>query len=216
MDENRQNQPAEEKKHKLLEFREEEKPEKKPLINDRAKKEIREWIVSLAGAVIIVLLIRSFLFTIIQVDGPSMSDTLLNGDRLFVTVADMKLNGPERFDVVICRYPDSRDNYVKRVIGMPGETLEVKKGVLYINGEAVEEAFLSDSRTVRFDKASNDFGPVVIGGNEYFVMGDNRDNSNDSRNVGVITGNMVTGKVRQIIWPLDRFGSVPGAEEYAQ
>ena len=219
MDENRQNQPlenGEEKKHKLLEFREEEKPEKKPLLTEKAKKEIREWIVSLAGAVIVVLLIRNFLFTVIRVDGPSMSDTLLNKDKLFVTVADMKLNGPERFDVVICKYPNSRDNYVKRVIGLPGETLEVKKGVLYINGEEIEEPFLSDARTVRFDKASNNFGPVVMGENEYFVMGDNRDDSNDSRNVGVITGEMVIGKVRQIIWPLNRFGSVPGSEEYAQ
>lgn len=222
MDENRQNQPVEtgeqageEKKHKLLEFREEEK-EKKFVLTDKMKKEIREWIVSLAGAVIVVLLIRTFLFTIIRVDGPSMSDTLLNGDKLFVTVADMKLNGPDRFDVVICKYPDKRDNYVKRVIGLPGETLEVKKGVLYINGEAIEEPFLSALRTERYSKISNNFGPVVIGEDEYFVMGDNRDNSNDSRNVGVITGDMVVGKVRQIIWPLNRFSSVPGAEEYAQ
>ena len=220
MDENRQNQPiengeqdGEEKKHKLLEFREEEK---KPLLTDKAKKEIREWLISLATAVVVVMLIRTFLFTIIRVDGPSMSDTLLDGDKLFVTVADMKANGPDRFDVVICKYPGRRDNYVKRVIGLPGETLEVKKGVLYIDGEAIEEPFLSDLRTERFDKISNNFGPIVIGEGEYFVMGDNRDNSNDSRNVGVITEEMVIGKVRQIIWPLNRFGAVAGSEEYAE
>lgn len=220
MDENKQNpmtgsaeQNGEEKKHKLLEFREEEK---KPLLTPQAKKEIREWAISLAAAVVIVLLIRTFLFTIIRVDGPSMSDTLLNGDKLFVTITDMKLSGPDRFDVVICKYPGRRDNYVKRVIGLPGETLEVKKGVLYINGEAVEEPFLSDVRTERFDKIANNFGPVVIGEGEYFVMGDNRDNSNDSRNVGTITDQMIVGKVRQIIWPLNRFGAVAGSEEYAQ
>ena len=102
------------------------------------------------------------------------------------------------------------------MIGLPGDTISVKQGVLYVNGEAVEEPFLSDARTVRFDKGSNNFGPVEIGEGEYFVMGDNRDNSNDSRNVGVITGEMVIGKVRQIIWPLNRIGSVPGSEEYAQ
>ena len=133
MDENRQNQPiengvqgGEEKKRKLLEFREEEK---KPLLTDAVKKEIREWLLSLVVAVVVVTLIRSFLFTIIRVDGPSMSDTLLDGDKLFVTIADMKIIGPQRFDVVICKYPQRRDHYVKRVIGLPGETLEVRKSV---------------------------------------------------------------------------------------
>jgi len=220
MDENRQNQPiengvqgGEEKKRKLLEFREEEK---KPLLTDAVKKEIREWLLSLVVAVVVVTLIRSFLFTIIRVDGPSMSDTLLDGDKLFVTIADMKIIGPQRFDVVICKYPQRRDHYVKRVIGLPGETLEVRKGVLYIDGEAIEEPFLSDLRTERFDKISNNFGPIVIGEGEYFVMGDNRDNSNDSRNVGMITEEMMVGKVRQIIWPPNRFGAVAGSEEYAE
>lgn len=220
MDENRQNQPiengvqgGEEKKRKLLEFREEEK---RPLLTDAVKKEIREWLLSLVVAVVVVTLIRSFLFTIIRVDGPSMSDTLLDGDKLFVTIADMKIIGPQRFDVVICKYPQRRDHYVKRVIGLPGETLEVRKGVLYIDGEAIEEPFLSDLRTERFDKISNNFGPIVIGEGEYFVMGDNRDNSNDSRNVGMITEEMMVGKVRQIIWPLNRFGAVAGSEEYAE
>ncbi len=222
MDENRQNQPidngeqaGEEKKHKLLEFREEEKV-KKPLLSEKAVKEIREWAVSLAVSIAVVLLIRTFLFTIIRVDGPSMSDTLLDGDKLFVTVADMRANGPDRFDVIICKYPNRKDQYVKRVIGLPGDTLRVKNGVLYINGEEFEEPFLSEARTVRFDKASNNFGPIEIGEGEYFVMGDNRDDSNDSRNVGVITEDMVIGKVRHIIWPLNRIGSVPGAEVYAE
>ena len=213
---NPQETAHEESKKKLLEFREEEKGEKKPLLSDKAKKEIREWIVSLAVAVVVVLIIRSFLFTIIRVDGPSMSDTLLDGDKLMVTVLDMKLNGPDRFDVIICRYPERKDQYVKRVVGLPGDTLEVKEGALYINGALIEEPFLSDARTVRFDKASNSFGPIVIPAGEYFVMGDNRDNSNDSRAVGMISEDMVIGKVRHIIWPLSRFGSVAGSEVYAE
>lgn len=204
-----------EKPKKLLEMREEEKG-KKPLLSAKAKKEIREWAISLAAALVAVLIIRSFLFTIIRVDGPSMQDTLHNGDRLFVSVLDMKLNGPERFDVVILHYPGRSEQFVKRVIGLPGDTLEVREGVLYINGEAIEEGFLSDERTVRFDKAANNIAPIEVPEGQYFVMGDNRDNSNDSRSVGFISEDMFVGKVRYVIWPLDRIGSVAGSEVYDQ
>lgn len=214
MEENQQGRQPEQKK-KLLEFREEEKT-KKALLSEKAKKEIREWVVSLAVALVVVLVLRTFLFNIITVDGPSMSDTLLDGDKLFVTVPDVKLNGPERFDVVICKYPDRDDQYVKRVIGLPGETLEVKSGVLYIDGEAIEEPFLSEERTQRFVRSSSNVGPVEIPEGKYFVMGDNRDNSNDSRNVGFISEDMMIGRVRYIIWPLSRIGGVAGSEEYAE
>lgn len=211
MEQNKKDLP--EKEHKLLEFREEEK---KPFFTPKMKKELREWAVSLAVALVSVLLIRSFLFTIIRVDGPSMSDTLLNNDRLIVSVLDMKLNGPERFDVVILHYPGERDNFVKRVIGMPGETLEVRSGVLYIDGEAVSEPFLSEERTEKYRMNYKDFGPIEIPEGQYFVMGDNRDNSNDSRNVGLIDRNMFVGKVQYIFWPVDRMGTVSGSEVYGE
>ncbi len=207
-------QSSDEASKKLLAFEGEDK--KKQLLSTKVKKELREWIVSFVVALVLVIIIRSYLFTIIRVDGPSMSDTLLDGDGLFVNVLDMKLNSPERFDVVICRYPNRDDQYVKRVIGLPGDTLSVRGGVLYINDQPIEEPFLSDSRTVRFDKASNSFGPVKIPEGCYYVMGDNRDDSNDSRNVGMITEDMVIGKVEYIIWPFNRISSVAGSEEYAQ
>ena len=86
------------------------------------KKELREWVVSLVVALLIVLVARTFLFTLIRVDGDSMYDTLVNGERLFVTIADVKLKGVERGDVVICHYPNrGRTYFVKRVVGMPGD-----------------------------------------------------------------------------------------------
>ena len=96
--------PAGEPK-KLLEMREEEK---KPFWTPERKKDAREWVVSIVTALLAVLIIRSLLFTIIRVDGTSMTDTLQNNDRLFVTVLDMKLHGPDRFDVVITHYDDTR------------------------------------------------------------------------------------------------------------
>ena len=190
-------------------------PEKK-FFSPQLIKEIREWVLAFAAALVIVFILRSFLFTLIRVDGPSMSDTLLDGDTLFVNVLDMRLNGPDRFDVVICKYPNRPDQYVKRVIGLPGDTLAVRGGVLYINDQPIEEPFLSDARTVRFDKDSNSFGPVKIPEGHYYVMGDNRDDSNDSRSIGMIPEEMFIGKVEYILFPINRIGAVGGSEEYAQ
>ena len=202
--------PAGEPK-KLLEMREEEK---KPFWTPERKKDAREWVVSIVTALLAVLIIRSFFFTIIRVDGTSMTDTLQNNDRLFVTVLDMKLHGPDRFDVVITHYDDTRKEYVKRVIGLHGDTLEVKSGVLYVNGEAYEEPFLSPDRIVNYSLPQYDFGSIEVPEGSYFVMGDNRDNSRDSRRVGFLSEDKIVGKVRYIIWPLNLIGSVGGSEVY--
>ena len=107
-------------------------------------REIREWVVALAAAVLIALLVRTFLFTLIRVDGNSMYDTLHNNERLFVSVIDVRLSGVERGDVVICHYPnrtspglfgiETQTNFVKRVRGVPGDVVERKNNVTYING----------------------------------------------------------------------------------
>jgi len=195
------------KSGKILEMRKEEQA-KKPFLSDKAKKEIREWVISLASAIVIVLLVSNFLVSVIRVDGGSMLDTLQDGDRLLVNVLDMRMNGPERYEVVIVHYPERTENFVKRVIGMPGDTLEVKGGVLYINGEAVEEEYLSADRTAHFHSASSNFGPIEIPEDKYFVMGDHRDYSNDSRQVGLIDRDMFVGQATYVFWPFSRFGAV--------
>ena len=169
-----------------------EKPRK------NVKSELREWVVSNA-----VILIRTFLFTVIKVEGPSMNDTLWEGDRLIVTIADMKINGPQRFDVVITHFPDSDKRYVKRVIALPGETLEIRDGVTYIDGEPLDEPFVTHPST-------SDFGPYTVPEGQYMVLGDNRSNSHDSRadDVGPVDEDMIIGKVRFIMWPFSHFGVV--------
>lgn len=189
----------ENKTRKLLEMREEE-PKKKT--DSKWKKELREWAVSIAVALLAFVIIRSFLFTMIRVDGESMIETLQDGDRLFVTVLDVKIGGVENEDVIICKYPGEGSTYfVKRVIAQPGQTVEIKDGVTYVDGVAREEDYV-DHQTII------DYGPYTVPEGKVFVMGDNRANSRDSRKVGALDDDLIVGQVRCIWWPLDRIGLV--------
>lgn len=184
---------------KLLEMREEEK---KPFWTKERKKDMREWIVSIAVALIAVALIRTFLFTMIRVDGESMVETLQDGDRLFVSILDVKIGGVDKGDIVICRYPDEGSTYfVKRVVALGGDTVEVRAGVTYVNGEALEEDFVDHP-------AQQDFEPYLVPEGDVFVMGDNRANSRDSRRVGALEPDLIVGRVRFVWWPFERLGTV--------
>lgn len=189
-------------------------------------REVREWAVSLAAALVIVLLIQNFLFTLIRVDGHSMDTTLADGERLFVTVADVKFGTVERNSVVICHYPNrGRTYFVKRVVAVPGDSVYRENGVTHVVYETVDESGESvtvdealDAQFVSvFYNSEDDYEPYVLGEDEYFVVGDNRGNSHDSRDwndsdpsrdVGPITKNMITGRVRYVIWPLGEMRSV--------
>ena len=168
--------------------------EKKPV---NVKKEILSWILTLGAAVIIALVIRTFLFEPVRVDGHSMDDTLANGEIMFVTKPEYLTGDPQPGDVVICHYPGRGDtNFVKRVVGVPG-------------GEVVDEPYLTPSRN------QNGFSmlPITLGENEYFVCGDNRDNSHDCRNLtnGVpeaITRDMIIGHVRYVVYPFSDVRSI--------
>ena len=186
------------------------------------KKEARAWIVSIAAALLVVFFIRTFLFQIIRVDGDSMYSTLLNNERLLVSVLDVRLGNVERGDIVICHYPNrGRTNFVKRAVGVPGDTVYRERGVTHVvyeaDGETVDE--MLDERLLQYfaGPASDDYEPYTLGEDEYFVVGDNRYNSHDSRDwndsqpindVGPITGDMLVGKVRSVIWPASSFRSL--------
>ena len=181
--------------------------EKKPV---NVKKEILSWILTLGAAVIIALVIRTFLFEPVRVDGHSMDDTLANGEIMFVTKPEYLTGDPQPGDVVICHYPGrGNTNFVKRVIGVPGDTLMFVDNVLIRNGEVVDEPYLTPSRN------QNGFSmlPITLGENEYFVCGDNRDNSHDCRNLtnGVpeaITRDMILGHVRYVVYPFSDARSI--------
>lgn len=180
-------------------------------LKNTVKKEIKEWVVALATALVVVLVMRTFLFTVIRVDGDSMYPTLQNNERLFVTVADVKLGNVERDDVVICHYPDRGNTYfVKRVVGVPGDVVYREKGVTYVNGEPLDPMGLTY-------QINYDYEPYTLGEDEYFCVGDNRYDSHDSRDwndaiangdVGPLNEDMIVGKVRFVIWPLSEICAV--------
>ncbi len=269
--------------------------------------EILSWILTLLVAVVAALLIRAFVFEPVRVDGHSMDDTLANGEIMFVTKFDYSTNwfsffwqdneakenaprltfggNPQRFDVVICRYPGRGDtNFVKRVTGLPGDTVSLQDGYLYVNGEKFDEPYINDDyrtgslntfdefripakgdsfmvsdnmvlvngqswpyRGTRLSGISEngdrleysyDFtgnqGVLKLNGKKietadelqavngveykleqdyFFVMGDHRNNSNDSRSQGPLERSMIVGHVRQVLYPFDKWRGVKNGLE---
>lgn len=176
------------------------------------KKELISWILTLAVAVAVALPVRAFVFEPVRVDGESMCDTLQDGEVMIVTKPEYLMGDPEFGDVIICHYPNrGNTNFVKRVMGVPGDVISIINNMVYRNGEKLDEPYLTPSR-------NNDgfsMAPFELGDGEFFVMGDNRDNSHDSRNYysysrpSAITRDMIVGKVRWVVFP---FTNIRGIE----
>ena len=136
-----------------------------------------------------------------MVSGDSMYPYLHNKDQLMMDKLSYRFHDPERFDIVV--FPVVRDGkeeyYIKRVIGLPGETIELRGGELYVNGEHIEQNF-------EMTPNETNFGPFTVPEGHYFVMGDNRNNSKDSRNpmVGALERKMIKGHVRCVVFPLNK------------
>lgn len=168
-------------------------------------KNIWGWVLAIGIAVAVAFLVRAFLFEIILVDGPSMQPTLHTDERLAVEKVSRYMGLPERGDIIIVHYSDgTNNNYVKRVIGLPGETVEVRDGTVYINGEALDEEYISTQPYA-------DMEPVVVPEDTVFVMGDNRANSMDSRIVGPIRHDQIVGHAMAVIFPFNEIRSLDGA-----
>lgn len=155
---------------------------------------LRTALVLLCIALILVLL-RLFAFHLVRIEGNSMRDTLNSGDIVLVTRFDYRFGGTaERGDIVECRFPGRVDAYVKRVIGLPGETVEIRDGRTWIDAALLEEPYVFSSQ--------EDYS-IALGEDEYLVLGDNRAESYDSRasDMGPVSGRDLLGRVRFRIWP---------------
>lgn len=159
-----------------------------------------DWAKAFLIAIVIAFGIKHFLFTQRIVDGHSMDHTLANGERMLIDRIPYDFGLPKRGDIVVFQAPDG-EQWVKRVIGLPGDTIQLIKGKLYLNGKYIPEPFITDGPT---DPKYN-YGPSVVPPGHIFVMGDNRTVSYDSRYIGPIAVDKLTGRVDAVIWPLDEF-----------
>ena len=161
------------------------------------------WIISIAAAVAVAFVIRAFVFEPILVDGESMLPTLQTDERLAVEKVSRYFNLPERGDIIIVHYPNMDGTYVKRVIGLPGETVEVKNSTVYINGQALSENYINPEPYA-------DMALTTVPEDSVFVMGDNRAHSLDSRTsyIGAIPKDQIVGHAMFVIWPLNKIHTI--------
>lgn len=170
-------------------------------------KELAGWIFTILAIVGISWVIITFVGQRTQVSGSSMETTLSDGDHLIVDKISYRFRDPERYDIVVFPYRYEKNTYyIKRIIALPGETVQISDGKIYINGQLLDEHYGNEA--ILDPGIAQD--PISLGGDEYFVMGDNRNNSQDSRSdhVGVIHRNELMGRAWVRIWPFDRFGVI--------
>lgn len=170
-------------------------------------REAFSWIFYLLLILVMTFLVVHFVGQKTTVHGSSMYPTLADGDHLIVDKLTYQFSNPERYDIVVFPFRYQEDTYyIKRVIGLPGETVQIIGGRIYINGQVLEETFGSEL----IEKGGLASEPITLGEEEYFVLGDNRNNSSDSRepSVGNIDKNSIIGKARLRVWPLSGFGPV--------
>lgn len=160
-------------------------------------KEIINELIPYGVIIVVVLLVKAFIFTPVIVNGKSMMTTLHENDIMILDKIGMKIDGIDRFDIVVIQ--TDRSKIIKRVIGLPGEKLEYIDDKLYIDGKEVDDPYGTG--------ITYDIGLVEIPEGEYYVLGDNRNDSVDSRFLGTIEKKNILGRTNLIIYPFNRFGS---------
>jgi signal peptidase I len=166
-----------------------------------------EWVVLIAAALLVAFVARQFVLQLFYIPSESMVPRLEVDDQVFVNKLAYDVGDPQRGDIVVfTRPPDwgvDVPDLVKRVVGLPGETIEGRDGHVLVDGRRLPEPYLPEG------SATAPFGPVKVAAGHYFMMGDNRAHSNDSRSYSAVDGDEFVGKVFMTVWPVDRI-SVPG------
>ncbi len=175
---------------------------------NKVLKELLSTGLYLLGVLVITWLVITYVGVRTEVDGSSMEPTLSHNDNLIVDKITYRFKDPERFDIIVFPFQYKEDTfYIKRIIGLPGETVQIdEQGNIYINGEVLTESY--GREIIRPENIGIARDPIVLGEDEYFVMGDNRNNSSDSRTemVGNIHRKDIIGRAWVRIWPFNKFG----------
>ncbi|MFT7648686.1 MAG: signal peptidase I [Candidatus Poriferisodalaceae bacterium] len=166
-----------------------------------------EWGAVIIGALIAALIIKTFLFQAYYIPSSSMTETLHVRDRILVNKLSYQFGNVDRFDVIVFHKPDNApqgdiQDFIKRVVGLPGETIHAENGVVFVDGVALNEPYLRD------DEVTLNLPPTVVPDGHYFVMGDNRQNSSDSRVFGAIDQELIVGEAFIRVWPPSQFGGL--------
>jgi signal peptidase I len=163
------------------------------------------WVRDLVVSVVIAGVVIVFLYQPVKVEGTSMMPRLVDQERIFINKFVYQIEAIERGDVIVFRYPyDETKSYIKRVIGLPGDEVAMVNGEVFINGEKLDEPYLIDEYRDRQDHPA-----MVVPESEYYVLGDRRNSSNDSRVWGPVPRNFIYGKAVFVYWPVDRLGFLP-------
>lgn len=166
-------------------------------------KELKDWLISLSIAVVVAMLFQNYVYAQSEVHNVSMQNTLVEGQRLIEDKWSYRFHSPERGDIVIINGPESELRLVKRVIGLPGDVIDIRNGEVYINGEKLVESYTKGQTFAGgFDI------PVTVEPGYLFVLGDNREHSMDSRDLGPIKLGSIEGKAVFRIWPISEFGGL--------
>lgn len=175
------------------------------------KNEVWEWTKAIIIAVILVVLIRWLVFKPFIVDGPSMEPNFITGERLIVNELIYSIRKPQRGEVVVFHATEDKD-FIKRVIALPGETVKISEGKLFINGQEMKEDYIQvaidEYRKYNNAEYNQPFKEITVPEGSVFVMGDNRVNSTDSRVIGPVTYNKIIGRADVIFWPISKIGMV--------
>ena len=166
--------------------------------------ELRSWFRDIFFAFIIAIFIVVFVVQPVKVEGTSMQPRLVDQERIFVNRFIYRFQNIRRGDVVVFWYPKDRSkSFIKRVLGIPGDEVEIRNGIVYVNGARMSEPYLK-----REFQDYKSFGKAMVPAGQYFVLGDHRNSSNDSRSWGFVAQNLIYGKAVFSYWPFSRVGAV--------
>jgi signal peptidase I len=174
-------------------------------IPEHARKELIDFFKMVVWFALFFFCLRTFVVEGFEIQGSSMEPTLEENERLFVLKFVYRFDNVERGDVIVFLYPEDRSRrFIKRVIGLPGDTVEIRKGQVWVNGKELQEAYLNES----YFRPERDVSKVTVPADCYYVLGDHRSVSSDSRSGWFVPRKNIVGKAALRFWPVTRFGTI--------